>query len=186
MDLAAHLAWMAANNRWSNHRLHAACAGLDAEAFRAPRPGFFPSLATTLDHILLIDRYYLAALTGSGRSVDVLEGWRPRTNVTTLAREQRASDDELCAYCEGLAATDLDRIVTIDRGPGRLHREAIGPTLTHLFVHQIHHRGQAHAMLSHAMLSGTAASPPQLDEFFLDSDAPLRAADLAAMASIRA
>jgi uncharacterized damage-inducible protein DinB len=41
--------------------------------------------------------------------------------------------------------------------------------LSHLFVHQIHHRGQAHAMLA-----GTRVKPPQLDEFFLAWDAPLR------------
>jgi len=45
--------------------------------------------------------------------------------------------------------------------------------LAHLFVHQIHHRGQAHAMLS-----GTRVAPPQLDEFFLVWDAPRRAAEL--------
>jgi uncharacterized damage-inducible protein DinB len=48
--------------------------------------------------------------------------------------------------------------------------------LAHLFVHQIHQRGQADAMLS-----GTPVAPPQLDEFFLAEDAPLRAADLAAL-----
>ena len=37
--------------------------------------------------------------------------------------------------------------------------------LPHLFQHQIHHRGQAHAMLA-----GTGVAPPQLDEFFLDWD----------------
>jgi uncharacterized damage-inducible protein DinB len=47
----------------------------------------------------------------------------------------------------------------------------------HLFVHQIHHRGQAHAMLA-----GTSVKPPQLDEFFLAQDLPLRAGDLRALA----
>jgi uncharacterized damage-inducible protein DinB len=40
----------------------------------------------------------------------------------------------------------------------------------HLFQHQIHHRGQAHAMLS-----DTNVRPPQLDEFFSIAEAPLRA-----------
>jgi hypothetical protein len=48
--------------------------------------------------------------------------------------------------------------------------------LAHLFEHQIHHRGQAHAMLA-----GTAAKPPQLDEFFLAEEAPLTAAELTAL-----
>jgi hypothetical protein len=48
--------------------------------------------------------------------------------------------------------------------------------LAHLFQHDIHHRGQVHAMLA-----GTAVAPPQLDEFFLAQDADLRAEDLRAM-----
>ena len=53
--------------------------------------------------------------------------------------------------------------MTTDRGdpvPERTDR-----LLAHLFQHQIHHRGQAHAMLS-----GSGVAPPQLDEFFLDYD----------------
>jgi uncharacterized damage-inducible protein DinB len=48
--------------------------------------------------------------------------------------------------------------------------------LMHLFQHDIHHRGQAHAMLS-----GTRVKPPQLDEFFSIGEAPLRAAEFAAL-----
>jgi uncharacterized damage-inducible protein DinB len=48
--------------------------------------------------------------------------------------------------------------------------------LLHLFLHQIHHRGQAHAMLS-----GTDVKPPQLDEFYSVAEAPLRAAAFAAL-----
>jgi DinB family len=44
------------------------------------------------------------------------------------------------------------------------------------FLHQTHHRGQAHAMLS-----GTGVAPPQLDEFLLANDAPLGAAELDAL-----
>jgi hypothetical protein len=42
--------------------------------------------------------------------------------------------------------------------------------------HQVHHRGQAHAMLA-----GTAVKPPQLDEFLMPSEAHLRHADVAAL-----
>jgi uncharacterized damage-inducible protein DinB len=48
--------------------------------------------------------------------------------------------------------------------------------LLHLFEHQIHHRGQAHCMLS-----GTSVPPPQLDEFFMAGDAPRREGDMAAL-----
>ena len=48
--------------------------------------------------------------------------------------------------------------------------------LLHLFQHDTHHRGQAHAMLA-----GTRVKPPQLDEFFSADDAALRTGDLAAL-----
>ena len=54
----------------------------------------------------------------------------------------------------------------------RGHRaESATRLLAHLFQHQIHHRGQAHAMLA-----GTRVEPPQLDEFFCANEAHLRAA----------
>ena len=52
--------------------------------------------------------------------------------------------------------------------------ETVTRLLAHLFQHQIHHRGQAHAMLA-----GTSVAPPQLDEFFCANEAHLRAAELA-------
>jgi hypothetical protein len=57
-----------------------------------------------------------------------------------------------------------------------VQREPLVRVLAHLFQHQIHHRGQAHAMLA-----GTPVKPPQLDEFFLTEEAPLRAEELAAL-----
>ena len=46
--------------------------------------------------------------------------------------------------------------------------------LRSMVEHQIHHRGQAHAMLA-----GTRIAPPQLDEFFCTGEAHLRAQDFA-------
>ena len=61
----------------------------------------------------------------------------------------------------------LDTIATIHRSTRRQHERA-DRLLLHLFQHQTHHRGQAHAMLS-----GTSIPPPQLDEFFSHGEAPL-------------
>ena len=56
------------------------------------------------------------------------------------------------------------------RGPtARRRPRSVASILEHLFQHQIHHRGQAHAMLS-----STSVKPPQLDEFFLAGEEHLR------------
>src|ERR1700720_2141713 len=52
------------NNAWANHRLLAACARLTQADFEAPRTGFFPSIQATLNHILIIDRFYVDAFEG--------------------------------------------------------------------------------------------------------------------------
>ena len=65
----------------------------------------------------------------------------------------------------------LDYTIDVHRGT-RVQRERADRLLLHLFQHQIHHRGQAHAMLC-----GTGIPPPQLDEFFSVAEAPLRATE---------
>ena len=89
---------------------------------------------------------------------------------------QRASDRKLIAFCEGWPGRSRAQG---DPGPARGGPlpETIAAILGHLYIHQIHHRGQVHAMLS-----GTSVAPPQLDEFFLDQDLHLRRDELRALA----
>ena len=161
----------ARNNAWSNARLSRACASLSPEAFAAPRVSFFPSLRQTLQHILFVDRRYLADMTGPGRA-NIDRAGLPDT-VAALGAAQLESDRRLIAFCDDLDAPDLARIVAIDREDGIDHRETVSAILSHLFTHQVHHRGQAHAMLA-----GTSVPPPQLDEFFLAQDAAARDEEL--------
>lgn len=162
----------ACNNRWSNHRLLAACAGLSPEALRTPQPAaFFGSLWALLGHLLDVDRFYLDALHDQPRPYQDTD-W---PDLAALHAAQLASDQRLIALCRGLAPPQLTQLVTLPRASGPV-RERRLRILQHLFVHQLHHRGQAHALL---LASGVA--PPQLDEFFLAQDEPLRRAELAAL-----
>ncbi len=102
-------------------------------------------------------------------------GWtrNPAKSAITLENAQREVDRRLIAVVERLDTAGLDRVVDLHRGD-RIQHERIDRLLLHLFQHQIHHRGQAHAMLS-----ATEIRPPQLDEFFPAGEAPLRAAEFA-------
>jgi uncharacterized damage-inducible protein DinB len=170
---ATHFQAMARNNAWSNHRLLEACGELTQDEIEAKRVCFFPSLQLTLNHILLVDWYYLDGLEKGGRGRSIFDSEVPLPMLADLAVAQRASDARLVRYCDGLTEEALEEVVTFDRGEQGLHRESVHAVLAHLFVHQIHHRGQAHAMLA-----GTRIKPPQLDEFFLAGDAPLREHEL--------
>jgi len=176
MDLSTILRIQARANRLANRRLHAALARLTRDEFHAARTSFFPSLAATLNHLLAVDEYYIGALQGESDLPQPFDGFVPADDVPALAERQRVSDERLIAFCDRLDAAGCDAAVAMDRGNGKIQRDLAGHVLSHLFMHQTHHRGQVHAMLS-----GTAVAPPQLDEFLMPSDASWRAADMVAL-----
>lgn len=172
-DLVETYRAFAYNNAWANHRLLSACARLEPGAFEAARTGFFPSLQQTLNHILIIDWFYVDALEGGMLGPKAWENRVPYPALAGLMDAQRAVDQRLIDHCNALTPESLGSIVTVNR-ISRMQHERRDRLLMHLFQHQIHHRGQAHAMLS-----GTSVRPPQLDEFFSVGEAPLRAQEFA-------
>ncbi|MFN9478953.1 MAG: DinB family protein [Betaproteobacteria bacterium] len=168
------------NNAWANHRLLKACAQLSAAEFGATRTSFFPSLVATLNHLLTVDWFYVDARERAANGQpphpqpwQFSEPETPFADCAALTTAQHAVDRRLIDLCRHLTDADLDRPAQIMRRAGPA-TDRIGRILAHLFQHQIHHRGQAHAMLA-----GTAVAPPQLDEFFCSDEAALRAADFA-------
>lgn len=162
-------------NRLANRRLHAAVAALTDAGFHAPRTGFFPSLAATLNHILEVDGYYIGALVGEQDLGTWWDRFVPAATLAELAERQAASDERLITLVDALDEAGAEAVVAMPRRD-HVQRDRAAFVLLHLFMHQTHHRGQAHAMLS-----GTAVAPPQLDEFLMPSDAPLRRTDMAAL-----
>ena len=178
--LTHHFATMAYNNAWANHRLLTACNKLSQVDFEAKRTSFFPSLKATFNHIVTVDWYYIDALERALRDQEpnrepdrFFEPEEPFETCAALASAQRDADRRLITACTVLTEDDLDRPVPVMRRAG-VQTESATRLLAHLFQHQIHHRGQAHAMLS-----GTTVRPPQLDEFFCANEAHLRAEELA-------
>jgi uncharacterized damage-inducible protein DinB len=163
------------NNAWANHRLLAASANLAQQEFEAERTGFFPSLQATLNHIYVIDLFYVDALEGGWLGPKAWENAIPCASVIELQAAQAAVDRRLIAVCDALTPDLLAGVVRINRDTS-VQTERRDRLLMHLFQHQIHHRGQAHAMLS-----GTSVAPPQLDEFFAEGEAALRAAEFDAL-----
>jgi len=166
---------MAYNNAWANHRLLTACARLPPGEFEATRTSFFPSLRETLNHNLVIDWFYVDALEGGWLGPKAWSNPVPCATVGDLAREQSTVDRRLITVCNALTDASLCADVRVNRDT-RVQTERRDRLLLHLFQHQVHHRGQAHAMLA-----GTSIKPPQLDEFYSAGEAALRADEFAAL-----
>lgn len=156
-------------NMLANDRLHEAVSSLQPGEFETTRTSFFPSLVATLNHILIIDWFYIDALEGGTLGPKAWENQIPFPQPEDLRVAQLACDRRLLALCQGLRGDDPARPVYIHR-TGRIQTERMDDVLSHLFQHQTHHRGQAHAMLA-----GTSIRPPQIDEFIVADDAASRA-----------
>ena len=156
------------NNAWANFRLLSACQKLSRAEFDQARTSFFPSLKATLNHNLCVDWFYVDALEGGSLGPAAFADDEPCSTAQELEVEQRAVDQRLIDHCTALSPDAFHATIRINRGK-ETQKERTDRLLLHLFQHQIHHRGQAHAMLA-----GTRVKPPQLDEFLMSGDRAFR------------
>lgn len=163
---------LARNNRLANLRLHDACLRLTQDEFTAERTSFFPTICMTLNHILLVDRFYIDALQGGTLGFAAFAVREPYETMELLRVAQIALDDALMTFVDNLDEEGLAAPVHVHRG-SRIQQDRCDDILSHLFQHQTHHRGQVHAMLA-----GTSIKPPQLDEFVVGDDAGVRKGEL--------
>ncbi|WP_062116069.1 DinB family protein [Aureimonas sp. AU40] len=142
------LVTFAAYNRWANQRLFEAAAALGPERFAADRGVFFHSTLGTLNHLLATDRIWMQRFTSAGEAPSRLDAVLFET-FEPLREARAAEDARIEAYIGSLTEaalagtfryTPISKPVPVE---GRL-----GPALFHLFNHQTHHRGQAHAILT--------------------------------------
>src|SRR3984893_11874540 len=158
--MKAHFAQFAAYNGWANARLCQAAFALGEEDYRRDVGAFFKSMHGTLNHLLVADRIWLKRLTG--------EGDHPNRLDAILHEDRRAL---------ALADVALEGVLEYATTSGKPFAQKRREILAHLFNHQTHHRGQAHAILSIV----TGHEPPSLDLLLWQRSGP--APDLRALAA---
>src|SRR4051794_4275912 len=149
---------LARYNRWANARLYAAALDLSDQSYRLHIGVFFSSLHGTLNHLLLTDRLWLKRLTGEGDHPNGLDAILYDDRME-LARARIAEDERLITVVEKYDEPALRGLHSYRTTSGMPQSQILEDILMHLFNHQTHHRGQAHACLS--ILTGD--EPPSLD-----------------------
>jgi len=149
---------LAAYNHWANLRLYGAALELPEEAYRRSTGVFFGSLHGTLNHLLLTDRIWLKRLTGTGEHPDRLDAIL-HDDRRDLLRARMAEDARLNEVVGSYTDADLVQSIAYQTTSGKAYNQPRQDILLHLFNHQTHHRGQAHACCS--ILTGS--EPPSLD-----------------------
>jgi uncharacterized damage-inducible protein DinB len=167
---------LAAYNRWANARLYAAAIALPDAVYRQPTGVFFGSLHGTLNHLLLTDRLWLKRLTGEGEHPNKLDTilYQDRADLT---RARLLEDDRLIAVVDRYDDAALESPFSYRTTSGTPQQQVLSEILLHVFNHQTHHRGQAHACCS--ILTGR--EPPSLDLLMFQRG--LAAPDLASLIS---
>jgi len=139
---------------------------------RLDRQAFFGSLHNTLNHILVGDRIWMGRILGRDHGIASLDAIL-HEDFDELRAARKAEDAGILAYADGLKAEDMLTILEYRSFSGEGSKTPLPLVLGHMFNHQTHHRGQAHALLSQA---GLAA--PSLDLIYF-----LREAEAAAAAT---
>ena len=144
-------------NAWANQRLYHACGALRVNEYMRERASSFGSLHATLNHILVVDRIWVARIEGQTapnlRLDQILYG-----DLLGLKVARVAEDERIRIMAAGLSETRLDQPLEYRNSRGDRFETPLRLVLGHLFNHQTHHRGQAHGLLSQ-----TEVPPPALD-----------------------
>lgn len=156
--MKAHFDSFARYNAWANRRLYEAAADLDDAQYREDRGAFFKSMHGTLNHLLVTDRIWMRRITGEGDAPDRLDAILFE-DFSQLRAAREAEDVRIVAHVTGLNEAQLSGVIRYHRvSTPDLVEQELAPALAHLFNHQTHHRGQAHAILT-----GLVGRAPELD-----------------------
>ncbi len=152
-----YFAMLARYNAWANCRLYQACEALNEPEYMRERASFFGSLHATLNHILVVDRIWIARIDGQTRPSlkldQILYG-----DLIGLKVARVAEDEHIRIMVAGIGGERLDSPLEYRNSRGDRCEMPLQFVLGHLFNHQTHHRGQVHDLLCQ-----TEVPPPPLD-----------------------
>lgn len=130
--------------------------GLPDDLYRRDVNVYFKSLHGTLNHLLVTDRIWMRRLTGKGEHPESLNAIM-FDDFVSLQAARSAEDKRIVAFVENLQEADIEKDCDYRKLNGTPFRQPVREILAHLFNHQTHHRGQAHAILT---LLGVAEPDP--------------------------
>jgi uncharacterized damage-inducible protein DinB len=143
---------MAAYNSEMNRRIYAATATVPEAARVADGGAFHGSLMATLNHLLWGDRQWMSRLDPPNWQKPPAGFAASRVlhdDFAALQAARVAADAAIEAWAAGVTGDWLAGDLTwFSGGTGREWTLPRWITVTHLFNHQTHHRGQAHALVT--------------------------------------
>ena len=159
MSMLKQFILFAEYNQLMNERIFSASARLSDEELNKDNNAFFKSVLGTLNHVLVGDIIWLKRFSKNLSSRKVLSYLskleRPESlntilfnDLDSLKNERVKIDEIIVQWVNGLSETDLKECITYRDMVGDSYNKPYSSLISHLFLHQVHHRGQATTLLS--------------------------------------
>ena len=152
MITPAYVHTMARYNAHMNTEVYAAAQRLGDDERQRPRGAFWGSILGTLSHLLWTDQAWMSRFAGWEAPAGTLkQSATYRTDFAAMLVERPRMDRGLLDWARALDPAWLQSDHTWFSGSAQRDVTLSRPLLvTHMFNHQTHHRGQAHAMITAA------------------------------------
>ena len=182
MSEKSQLVLMAQYNRVMNQRMIAVSKKLSMEALLENKGAFFGSILGTLNHIMIGDILWLKRFSMHPNDyvslAEIKEFETPShlgdvlfDNLEEFKITRSRIDNVIAELCKEVKEDDLDEPLIYTNFVGESHSKRFGDLILHVFLHQIHHRGQASTLLSQEKID---FGETDLPEFIPDHDSPIR------------
>ena len=150
---------LAEYNQLMNQRQYSASANLAEHELSEDKGAFFKSVLETLNHIMVGDIIWLKRFAEHPSSSDALsyicEIEKPKnlnsvlyTDLEKLKEEREKIDSVILNWTKKLEDSDIKGCITYKDMAGNAFTKPFVSLIHHLFLHQVHHRGQVTTLLS--------------------------------------
>ncbi|MES9885126.1 MAG: DinB family protein [Sedimenticola sp.] len=150
---------LAEYNQLMNERQYAAAVNLSKDELGEDKGTFFKSVLGTLNHILVGDIIWLKRFAEHPSSIKSLSYIREMdkpsklssilfTELDGLKEEREKIDEVILNWIRSLSEDDLNRCISYKNMAGSSFSKSFVSLIHHLFLHQVHHRGQVTTLLS--------------------------------------
>ena len=159
MPLHSQFSLLAQYNQLMNQRQYEAASLLSHQDLNKDYGAFFQSVLGTLNHLMVGDLVWLKRFSTHPSSSQTLEYFsnleKPKSLHTLifddfeqLRKERKRIDELIINWVDGLSEADLQTSLQYNDMAGNPYHKSFGSLIHHLFLHQVHHRGQVTTLLS--------------------------------------
>ena len=159
MSEKSQLILMAEYNQLMNQRIFEASRNLSSIILNEDKGAFFKSIIKTLNHIMIGDILWLKRFMKHPTNYTSLKEMKRFLtaekldqilfdDISLFYKERKKLDRIIVEFCNELKEEDIDNTLDYVNFKKEEHCKKFGYLILHVFLHQIHHRGQVTTLLS--------------------------------------